>query len=129
MAPRPCGRPWCHATCRFDPALPRGFCKRRLREVRARRRLEVDIHHVLPREYSAHPVVRAYGYDVERGYNLVFLPTRPYDGTRRVHMGGHHKYNAMVGEKLDVCTSRASFLLLLCLLHAGSRGRVTVPWR
>jgi hypothetical protein len=126
--PRLCAK-WCATRCHYHALLPRGFCKKRLRKARRRFDLAADIHHVVPREFARHPVVRRYGYDVESGYNLVLLPTRAYDGARPVHRGGHRQYNDMVRAHLDLCTTRTLFVFFLCLLHAGCRGRIRLPWR
>lgn len=122
---------------RFHPEVPHGYCKRRLRDVRARRQLRgyLEIHHVVPRELRAHPVLREARYDVEECYNTILLPSATAPARLRLrdervlHAGGHMKYNAFVREGLDACGTFDAFLALLVVCHRGSRGLVRVPWR
>ena len=122
--------------CVFSSNLPRGFDKKRLRAARRRRRLQglVDIHHVVPRQFRAHPAVRRAEYDVEAGYNLLFCATsRGADvlhlrATRPLHDRHHHEYNCIVRSRLDACENHGAFVLLLLLLHRACRGRAPLLW-
>ena len=120
---------------RYVPGAPSGFAVAHLRRTRRRRGLTdlVEIHHVVPREFRDHPVVRAHGYDVEEGYNTLFVPSwrGAHLGARRpMHTGGHISYNAYVRTELDALSGPASFVALLWVLFLASRGRRTdVPWR
>lgn len=117
---------------RYHPALPRGFSQEALRSTRRRRGLPVEIHHIIPRQHADHPTLRAFAYDTEAGYNLVFLPTKQAAalGTARpVHTGGHPEYNQFVRNCLDCCDTHILFVYVLFLLHKGCRGRFGIPWR
>lgn len=122
---------------RFHSRVPPGFCKGRLRGTRKRLGLQgyLEIHHVVPRELRAHPVLRHEHYDVEAGYNTILLPSGTAPGRlhlrqeRNLHAGGHMKYNAFVREQLDACATADAFLALLVVCHRGSRGLLSVPWR
>jgi hypothetical protein len=67
----------------------------------------VEDHHVIPREWKAHLVVKKIKYDVNSSCNLVMMPT--YFGMeklnvrrdRLVHYGGHKAYNEFVKQILD----------------------------
>ena len=67
----------------------------------------VQIHHIIPREFRNHPAIIDSGYNIEDGYNLVFLPTRMgvnglnLHNDRPIHYGGHLLYNRYVGACLD----------------------------
>jgi hypothetical protein len=117
----------------YDPTLPRGFSKLALRRARARHGLAraVEIHHVIPREFRAHPQLAARAYDVDAAYNTIFMPsaTYPTHCQRPQHTGGHPQYNAFVRKRLDGCETREGFMALLFVCHWGSRGRCGVPWR
>ena len=79
------------------------------RQQRHKRGLDdlVQIHHIIPREFRNHPAIIDSGYNIEDGYNLVFLPTRMgVNGLnlhidRPIHYGGHLLYNRYVGACLD----------------------------
>ena len=113
---------------RFDSNLPRGFSKRALRSARTRFDFQgrVDIHHVIPREYKCHAVIKRENYDVEEAYNLVLLPNLAGANiaTRRpIHNERHANYNTYVGNSLDACDSRSALLALLLVLHNICRGK------
>lgn len=122
---------------RFASCPHHGFAKQGLRERRTALGWKglAQIHHVVPRCLGDHHVVRGAGYDVEAAYNLILLPTR--EGTeglrlrahRPVHDGGHMAYNAFCLEGLQSCANTVDFLLLLIVLHRGSRGWIQVPWK
>ena len=64
----------------------------------------VQVHHIIPLEWKDHS--NLFDYDVYSGYNLMFLPTRKgkevINTMRRIHDGGHRKYNMFVKEQLDL---------------------------
>ena len=84
------------------------------RQQRHKRGLDdlVQIHHIIPREFRNHPAIIDSGYNIEDGYNLVFLPTRMgVNGLnlhidRPIHYGGHLLYNRYVGVCLDEMLAR-----------------------
>lgn len=108
-----------------------------MRAMRRRRHLQgvVDIHHVVPRQFRAHPAVRGANYDVEAGYNLLFCATSrgattlQLRATRPLHDRYHHEYNCIVHSRLDACESHGAFVLLLLALHKACRGRAPALWR
>ena len=116
---------------RYNQANPRGFSKARIRNIRRRYNLTgcIEIHHVIPREFSEHCILKKYGYLVEADYNTIPMPSFYTGGRRPAHNGGHVGYNSWVCVELDKCTSFTLFVLLITLLHRGSRGRVPVPWK
>ena len=67
----------------------------------------VSVHHIIPREFRNHDVIKISKYDIENGYNLMFLPTNHAQNKlilhkdRPVHSNGHHKYNKYVKNILD----------------------------
>lgn len=101
----------------------------------ARRRFglvgQVQIHHVIPREFEDHPALRS--FDIHSRANLVFVPVHP-DVLRATvrsdriceHDGGHAAYNDHVRGLLDA--GRRPDADMLSELKQGIR-RGTVPWR
>ena len=68
----------------------------------------VEDHHVIPRQWRNHAVVKRFEYDVDGSHNIIMMPTRlgarvmNVRGDRMTHNGGHVKYNRYVGSMLDV---------------------------
>lgn len=99
-------------------------------------------HHVIPKQWKDHPVIRKIDYDIHVSHNIVIMPThfgmeklnvRP---TRLVHYGGHRAYNKYVKEMLDsidVCqdplTVWSEFILFHSFLKLNMRENVhNIPW-
>ena len=90
-----------HRVVVFENLVKRDFvnikCRYNLHEL-------VQVHHIIPLEWKAHP--NLFNYDVYSGNNLIFLPTRKgkevINTVRRIHDGGHRKYNMFVKEQLDL---------------------------
>lgn len=87
-----------------------GSPKTRFQQVRKSRNLQglVDIHHIIPKQCHNHPTIRMSKYDIENGYNLMFLPTlagsikiKNLHFSRPIHMNSHKNYNKFVIEVLD----------------------------
>lgn len=72
----------------------------RMRRYRRRFHLDVEVHHILPRQVFALGLVD--GLEVDASANLLFMPTRfARVRTRRfAHGGGHAAYNAFVIDRL-----------------------------
>ena len=112
---------------RYHPSVPRGFAKGHLRHTRERLGLSelVEIHHVVPREFRKHPAVCRFEYDVEAGYNTIFMPTfagRNLSTKRFIHSNGHSHYNRYAGEHLNRAVTWSQFLWVLVALHRYCRG-------
>lgn len=79
------------------------------RDVRNRRSLQekVQIHHIIPREFKRHPTIIFSNYEIENGYNMMFLPTDKgakclnLHIDRPLHYRGHLQYNIYVRITLD----------------------------
>ncbi len=67
----------------------------------------VQDHHVIPKQFKAHPIIRKTGYDVNESSNIVMMPTpigkrfMKVRSDRLTHGHGHKKYNAYVGAMLN----------------------------
>lgn len=113
------------------------FPKSRMKKVRKRSDLTglIEIHHVIPRQFSNHAVIKKYKYDTEESYNLVFCPSKKgieimnLRETRPMHSGGHTKYNMFVSRQLENCDSVTCLYILWLFLHMGCRGLVKIPWK
>jgi len=93
----------------YSGLLFSGLSRNDFRNTRNRRNLKelVDIHHIVPREFTYHPTILLSNYDIENGYNLIFLPTSKgacilnIHQDRPKHYNGHTKYNRYVATILD----------------------------
>ena len=68
----------------------------------------LDIHHIIPKQCKNHPTIIMSKYDIENGYNLMFLPTlsgwvKIYNlhPNRPINFNGHKEYNIYVIKLLD----------------------------
>ena len=66
---------------------------------------QVQIHHIIPLEWKKHSSLLNHNYDIDAGYNLIFMPSKKgkksINTVRRIHDGGHPKYNKYIQELLD----------------------------
>jgi hypothetical protein len=95
----------------------------------------VEDHHVIPKQYTKHPTISRFDYDMNASSNVVMLPTRygkevlKLREDRLVHAGNHDKYNAYVGDILDVIQSKDDLELFVEFLKVGCRYRPQdIPW-
>ena len=67
----------------------------------------VQIHHIIPKEFKTHPTILLSNYNIEDGYNLIFLPTNigkdilNIHNDRPLHYKGHLNYNKYIRKELD----------------------------
>ena len=93
----------------YSALLFSGLTKNNFYKIRDNRDLKglVSVHHIVPRQFKNHPVIKLSKYEIENGYNLMFLPTdKAFDKLilhkdRPFHSSGHYKYNKYVEEILD----------------------------
>ena len=93
--------------------------------MRRRRHLQgvVDIHHVVPRQFRAHPAVRGANYDV--GYNLLFCATSrgattlQLRATRPLHV--RHSHVRSHGDSLFQSVFCSSREVTPLVLHVSSK--------
>ena len=97
----------------------------------------IEDHHVIPRQFKRHPVVKFLRYDVNDGKNIIMMPRYITPGLRQnrlTHHGGHLKYNAYVGKVLDSIDNledpKKDFELFVEFLKSACRFRPQdVPWK
>lgn len=117
-----------------------GFSKNYFKNIKNRYNLreKVEIHHIIPREFKNHPTIKYSNYNIENGYNLVFLPT--YKGAsllnlhadRPIHANGHPNYNSYVRFTLDLMfinnkTQENNLCELNIFLRENMR-HLNIPW-
>lgn len=98
----------------------------------------VEIHHIIPRQHTNHPIIIKTKYNIDDGYNLMFLPT--YKGKnklnlhldRPIHQYGHYKYNMFIKSYLDNLLesnnySKLDIINLNIFLRKNLR-HLTIPW-
>lgn len=107
------------------------LCRRDFSKLKHRFNLceSCQVHHIIPREYSEHPLVQK--IDIHNGFNLMLLPNKKgkinIRTNRPVHDGGHMKYNRHIGEILDDMTDNDDITCLIRKLRQRIRNR-DVPW-
>ena len=90
----------------------------------------VEIHHIIPKQFEHHPILKSYDYDTEARYNLMFMPDKSsYHPMRRVHTGGHMYYNKFVETTLPSITSGAALIAFVAYLRHGCRNKYSIPWK
>lgn len=111
------------------------------KKTRNRRGLQelIQIHHIIPREFRRHPTIVYSDYDIENGYNLMFLPTNKgaeylnLHIDRPIHDGGHLQYNRYVGIALDKMfaqdKTRQHHLCELNLELKENMRHLSIPWQ
>ena len=66
---------------------------------------QIQVHHIIPLEWKKHRNIIKNNYNIDAGYNLIFMPTKygkKYLNTiRRIHDGGHSEYNKYVYNLLN----------------------------
>jgi hypothetical protein len=73
-----------------------------------------QLHHLIPDVVAQlHPLVqealkRLKGYTIDRGTNIIDMPTRPNPEGRLVHLGAHPEYNKYVTDELNKVLRRAA---------------------
>ena len=102
---------------------------------------KIDSHHVIPKQFKHHPTIVGEKFDVDRSYNLLYLPNCNFEKNEAfpfplpiVHHGGHRKYNSYVLRHLnelkrvnDREEKRYQFWLLLKHLEQGINEK-SIPW-
>jgi hypothetical protein len=55
-----------------------GFTKHKFKSYKKRFNLNslVEIHHLIPKQHKNHPIIQNLNYDIENGYNFIFLPNK-----------------------------------------------------
>jgi len=117
-----------------------GFTKHKFKSYKKRFNLNslVEIHHLIPKQHKNHPVILHLNYDIENGYNFIFLPNKKgYEKlnlhlNRPIHQYGHYKYNLFVKDYLDNLYksgkySKEDLINLNRFLRRNMRD-LTIPW-
>jgi hypothetical protein len=90
---------------------------------------------VIPKQHAKHLTVKRFDYDVNASSNIVMLPTRygkevlQVREDRLVHAGKHERYNAYVGDMLDIIQTKDDLDVFVDFLKVGCRYRPQdIPW-
>lgn len=117
--------------------------KSSFRNIRSKKNLTglIEIHHIVPRQFKRHPTVILSNYDIENGYNFIFLPNKKGEkilnihSDRPIHNNGHMEYNYYVKEKLDNIFNehdkKDNLQYLMCELNIELRQNMRhldIPW-
>lgn len=101
-------------------------------------RNKIDSHHIIPKQFKRHEMVLSIDFDINRSYNLMYLPNHNFGSDTElpmyVHSGGHRRYNQYVLTHLndvnqitDPDEKKYYFWLLLKHLEKGVLDK-SVPW-
>lgn len=86
-------------------------------------------HHVIPREFRNHPIVKKANYNVNESKNIIIMPTRlgkqmmKLREDRLIHENGHPQYNKFVEKYLDCINDVDEFLKFVDFLKVSCRYR------
>jgi len=96
----------------------------------------VQTHHVIPKQFRAHPLIARTRYDVNESANLMLMPTplgkRLMPNVRRdrlTHGWGHKRYDAYVAHMLNCLRTREELDAFRDYLkRAIRRSPYDLPW-
>lgn len=95
----------------------------------------VEDHHVIPRQFRAHPTVKKFNYDMNSSNNLILMPTHlgkhklELRENRLVHDGNHHRYNLFVEQVLNVVQTEKDLNDFVIFLKNSCRfNPQNIPW-
>jgi hypothetical protein len=95
----------------------------------------VQDHHVIPRQFKTHPIIRKYEYDINASSNIIMLPTVHGKNVLRVrcdrlvHYGPHPKYNEYVQFILNSIKTEKDLEQFVSFLKESCRYNPTqIPW-
>ena len=103
----------------------------------------VQDHHIIPKEFKAHPLIETIDYDINSSNNLVIMPTLQgitklcLNDTLQTHYKGHSKYNSFVKKNLNIIDKSYYFiddkkyyfwLFYIYLKKNCSRKDSDIPW-
>ena len=94
----------------------------------------VETHHLIPKQWKKHPVLKKYNYDISKNYNLIFLPSNlgmnKLNTSRLLHSGGHYPYNEYVKYNLDLIKSKHELDEFRKHLRYSMKGNpYNIPWK
>lgn len=95
----------------------------------------VEDHHVIPKEWRNHRIIRDSGYNISESYNIVFMPShmgkQVLNTNRALHSGGHLEYNKYVKKCLDSFESPEELCDFVVHLKKNLRdgNQDQIPWK
>ena len=124
-------------TFKIDNYRYRSFLRGQFLESRGLRD-KIDSHHIIPKQLKRHELVLSSEFDIDRSYNLMYLPNHKFGSDAElpmyIHSGGHRKYNQYVLKHLndidqiiDKDKKKYFFWLLLKHLEKGVLDK-SIPW-
>jgi len=92
-------------------------------------------HHVIPRQFRKHPIVREHEFDINCSKNIIMMPTRigkilmKVRTDRLTHGGGHKRYNAYVFSILECIKTEEDLIAFREHLKRSIRHEPhNIPW-
>lgn len=96
----------------------------------------VESHHIIPKEFKNHAILKQTNFNVSKNYNIIFMPTYlgkiKLNTLRPIHSGGHIPYNIYVKFCLDqIKNDQELFNFLVFLKKTLRNGNLNkeIPWK
>ncbi len=95
----------------------------------------VEDHHIIPKQWRNHKIIKETGYNISRSYNIIFMPNHrgiTVLNTKRIlHSGGHDKYNKYIKKSLDTFDSTEELVSFVTNLKKNLRdgNHDQIPWK
>lgn len=96
----------------------------------------VESHHIIPKEFKNHALLKKYDFNISKSYNIMFMPTylgqNKLNTIRPVHSDGHIPYNIYVKFYLDqIKTDQELFDFFIFLKTTLKNGNLNnkIPWK
>ena len=102
----------------------------------------VEDHHIIPKQWRNHKLIKSINFDINSSNNLYIMPNNNAKNifnihpNTLIHEGGHMKYNKYVKKQLDYIQDRNKdsqnyeFLLLLNHLKSNMQfNEDNIPWK
>jgi hypothetical protein len=95
----------------------------------------IEDHHVIPKQWKNHAIVKKFGYDIDDHRNLIMMPTKlgvqtmGIRANRMTHNGCHVKYNRYVGTILNSIKTEEDLYYFRDFLKSVCRfNHDIIPW-
>ena len=94
----------------------------------------VEDHHVIPKEFRNHIIIKKYKYNISSSNNIMMMPNKKgielLNTNRLLHSGGHLKYNKYVKNELNKINNEEELYQLLNYLKSQMNGNSeNIPWK
>ena len=95
----------------------------------------VEDHHIIPKQWRNHKIIKESGYNISESYNIIFMPSHrgiaALNTKRLLHSGGHDEYNKYVKKSLDTFDFTEELVEFVAHLKKNLRNgnQDQIPWK